>query len=185
MFTGKGRGILGLSLLLWWCGSVAATAQDAVPETTAPVEGSEAAEARVEEELFVEASLPYVPSTSSVATKLPMDLAWTPANVGVLDLGLLAEQDGVVMGDVLGQVSGMLTQTGGGVFDFFTLRGYDSLNGALLSIDGVGEPESTFYPLYNLERIEVFKGPASFLYGSNALAGTRFRHARARRWQLR
>ena len=37
--------------------------------------------------------------------------------------------------------------------------------------DGVAEPESTFYPLYNVRQVEVLKGPAAFLYGGNPLAG--------------
>ena len=37
--------------------------------------------------------------------------------------------------------------------------------------DGAAEPEATFYSTYNVEGIEVLKGPAGFLYGSNPLAG--------------
>ena len=37
--------------------------------------------------------------------------------------------------------------------------------------DGVPEPESTFYPLYNVRQVEVLKGPTAILYGGNPLAG--------------
>ena len=38
--------------------------------------------------------------------------------------------------------------------------------------DGAPEPEISFYQLYNVERVEVLKGPGGFLYGANPLAGT-------------
>jgi iron complex outermembrane receptor protein len=61
--------------------------------------------------------------------------------------------------------------TGFGIFDFFVIRGFDSLNGGLVLTDGIPEPESTFYPLYNVRQVEVLKGPSSFLYGGNPLSG--------------
>jgi len=38
--------------------------------------------------------------------------------------------------------------------------------------DGANEPEISFYQLYNVERVEVLKGPGGFLYGANPIAGT-------------
>ena len=48
------------------------------------------------------------------------------------------------------------------------MRGLDSLTGSLVLNDGVSEPESTFYPMYNVRQVEVLKGPASFLYGGES-----------------
>jgi iron complex outermembrane receptor protein len=121
--------------------------------------------------LFVEESLPFLPSSNTIATKLPIETAWTPAHVGVVDLAVMKEQEARVLGDALKNVSGLNVQTGNGIFDFFVVRGFDSLSSGLVLTDGAPEPEVTFYQLYNAERIEVFKGPAGFLYGSNPLAG--------------
>ncbi len=121
--------------------------------------------------ILVEDSLPYVPKSNTIATKLPMDLDWTPANVGVVSALLIEEQNGRVLIDALENVSGLNVQTGAGVFDFFILRGFDSLTSGLVLTDGAPEPEATFYQLYNTERVEVLKGPGGFLYGSNPLAG--------------
>lgn len=141
----------------------------------AVLEGQEAAVeepvAAVEEELFVIDSLPYAPTSNTIATKLPVPLAWTPANVGVVGNPLLEEQGAQVLGDALQNVSGLNVQTGAGIFDFFVVRGFDSVDGSLVSIDGAPEPEATFYQLYNAERVEVLKGPGGFLYGSNPLSG--------------
>jgi iron complex outermembrane receptor protein len=125
----------------------------------------------LEEEVWVEESLPYAPTSNTVATKLPVAQRWTPANVGVVDRVLFEEQGATVLGDALENVSGVGVQTGFGVFDLFVLRGFDSLSGGLILTDGAPEPESSFYQLYNTERVELFKGPAGFLYGGNPLAG--------------
>ncbi len=123
------------------------------------------------DEVFVIDSLPYIPTSNTIATKLPVELRWTPANVGVVSGELLDEQNSRVLTDALENVSGVNTQTFSGVFDFFVVRGFDSVSSGLVLTDGAPEPEATFYQMYNAERVEVFKGPAGFLYGSNPLAG--------------
>lgn len=134
------------------------------PEAEPPV-------ATTEEKLTVVESLPYVPSSNTIATKLAVPLEWTPANVGVVPAARIAESAARSLGDVLSAVPGLHTESGAGVFDFFVVRGFDSLSGAQVLLDGAPEPESTFYQLYNVERVEVLKGPGGFLYGANPLAG--------------
>ncbi len=127
--------------------------------------------ATVAAEVFVRESLEFAPTSNTIATKLPVELALTPAHVGVVDLPLLAAQGATVLGDALENVSGLNVQTGSGVFDYFVVRGFDSLSSGLVLTDGAPEPEVTFYQLYNAERVEVLKGPSGFLYGPNPLAG--------------
>ncbi|MDA1192642.1 MAG: TonB-dependent siderophore receptor, partial [Candidatus Poribacteria bacterium] len=67
---------------------------------------------------------------------------------------------------------GVHAETGFGVHDIFYIRGFESLSNGLLLSDGAYEPEASFYHLYNVDRIEVLKGPGAFLYGGNPLAGT-------------
>jgi iron complex outermembrane receptor protein len=81
-------------------------------------------------------------------------------------------QNATVLSEALQNVSGVNVATGFGVFDFFVIRGFDSLDTSLVMTDGAFEPESTFYQLYNVDRVEVLKGPAAFLYGGNPLSGT-------------
>lgn len=121
--------------------------------------------------VLVEDELPFVPTSNTITTKLPVELDWTPANVGVVNGALVEEQNGLILGDALQNVSSVNVQTGQGVFDFFTVRGFDSLSSAQVLTDGAPEPEATFYQMYNTERVEMFKGPAGFLYGPNPLAG--------------
>ena len=137
---------------------------EATTEPAAPV-------ATEKDVVLVEGRLPYVPTSNTIATKLPMDLEWTPANVGVVTGALLEEQNGQILGDALRNISGVNVQTGQGIFDFFVVRGFDSLSSSQVLIDGAPEPEASFYQMYNAERVEMFKGPAGFLYGPNPLAG--------------
>jgi iron complex outermembrane receptor protein len=115
---------------------------------------------------------PAFPDQSLTAVRTPLPLQSTPASVSVVPRAVFEDQHGAVLGDALRNVGGVNVASGFGVFDFFTIRGFDSLSGGLVLTDGIPEPESTFYPLYNLGRIEVLKGPGAFLYGGNPLAGT-------------
>lgn len=155
---------LGCALALALASHASAWAAEPGPATASPVMTQS-------EEITVVETLPYVPTSSSIITKLPVALDRTPANVGVVGDRLLAEQGAFTLGDALLNVSGVGVEAGAGVFDFFVLRGFDSLSSGLVLTDGAPEPEVTFYPLFNVERVEVFKGPAGFLYGSNPLAG--------------
>ena len=132
------------------------------PEPTRP---------EVEEYVYVEGSLPYVPNSNTMITRLPLELQLTPSNVGVVTAPLFNQRFDRVVGDALVNVSNINVQTQNGVHDFFYIRGFDSLSSALVLTDGVAEPEATFYQLYNVQRVEVLKGPGGFLYGSNPLAG--------------
>jgi iron complex outermembrane receptor protein len=106
------------------------------------------------------------------ATKIPVSLQWTPASVGIVNRPLLESQAATYLGDALRNISGVNVQSGFGTFDFFTIRGLDSLSNSLVLTDGAAEPETTYYQLYNVERVEVLKGPGAFLYGGNPLSGT-------------
>lgn len=124
------------------------------------------------EEIFVEGVVPAVPTSNTVAAKLPLSLRETPFSVGVVEESLIEDQGGFVLGDALRNVSGLQVQPGSGTFDFFVVRGLDSLSSGLILTDGAPEPETTSYQLYNVQRVEVLKGPSAFLYGGGPLGGT-------------
>jgi len=106
------------------------------------------------------------------ATKLPVTPQWAPASIGIVNRPLLETQAATYLSDALRNVSGINVQSGFGTFDYFTIRGLDSLSNGLILTDGAAEPETTYYQLYNVERVEVLKGPGAFLYGGNPLSGT-------------
>jgi len=124
-------------------------------------------------QVTVEGARPVIPTANTIATKLPLGLIETPASVSVVPEAILDEQLARTVGDALENVSGVNVQPGqGALFDFFTVRGFDSVSSALILTDGAPEPESTYYHLYNVDRVEVLKGPSAFLYGPGPLGGT-------------
>ncbi|HSR69393.1 MAG TPA: TonB-dependent siderophore receptor [Acidobacteriota bacterium] len=125
-----------------------------------------------ETSVTVQGRVEAIPSQSTTAGKMAIDLHKTPLSVSVVNNGVLQAQNAVVLSDALRNAAGVNVQSGFGIFDFFTVRGFDNLSTGLVLIDGTSEPESTFYQLYNVERVEVLRGPAAFLYGANALSGT-------------
>ena len=125
----------------------------------------------IEEELLVEDTAPYLPDTTSTATKSRAPLTRVPASVSALSHSLLRDRNALVLGDALTGVPGVNAQSNSGVHDLFFIRGFESLSSSLVMTDGAPEPEATFYQLYNVERVEVVRGPAGFLYGGNPLAG--------------
>jgi iron complex outermembrane recepter protein len=112
------------------------------------------------------------PGTTLTPTKLPVSLQWTPASVGIVNSALIESQAATYLGDALRNISGINVQSGFGTFDLFFIRGLDSLSNGLVITDGAAEPETTYYQLYNVDRVEVLKGPGAFLYGGNPLSGT-------------
>jgi TonB-dependent siderophore receptor len=127
--------------------------------------------ARYREVVEVQGDLPAVPGPAVGVSKVALDLQETPVSVSVVPATIIDSQRAIVLTDALRNVSGVNTASGNGVFDFFTVRGFDSLSSGLVLTDGAPEPESTFYPLYNVSQVEVMKGPTAILYGGNPLAG--------------
>ncbi|MCH7823841.1 MAG: TonB-dependent receptor [Acidobacteria bacterium] len=159
-----------------------ATAQQAPPATASGPNSQDEAPPQPQQEearrgqtrvfIFVEGSLPYVPTSNTIATKLPLSLQLTPFHVGIVTEALFEERYDTTVSGALMNISNVNIQPGNGVNDFFIIRGFDSLSSTLIMTDGASEPETTFYELYNVENVEVLKGPSGFLYGSNPLAGT-------------
>ncbi len=113
-----------------------------------------------------------VATYNSIGMKLPIPLRSTPASISVIPQALINNQGGLILNDVLRNASGVNPQAGNGVHDYFVVRGFNSLDNGLVMTDGTAEPEVMFYNTYNLERIEILKGPSAFLYGNNPLSGT-------------
>lgn len=121
--------------------------------------------------ITVTAELPAVPEKQTTFGKLALDLDKTPASVGVVDAPLFRNQQAYNLADTLKNIAGVNVQTGFGTLDYFLIRGFESVGNSLVLTDGVTEPETTLYPVYNLERVEVVRGPAAMFYGGNALSG--------------
>lgn len=112
-----------------------------------------------------------MPTLNAIATKMILPLHKTPASVGVVTKAMFESQNAITVSDAIQNISGVNVQNGVGTHDFFLIRGFESLSGGLTLTDGAAEPEVSFYNLYNINRVEVLKGPSAFLYGGNPLSG--------------
>lgn len=134
-------------------------AQDAPPET--PV--------KVEEKIEVKSR--YVPEEATTATKYPVDPLLVPASISSVSSTLLAEQNATTLTDAMNNVAGATMNRDTGFIEAFTLRGFDSVDSGLLLVNGAYEPRTGISQTYNIDRLEVVRGPIGFLYGGNAMAG--------------
>ena len=112
------------------------------------------------------------------ATRSPLAASRAPASVSIVSGDQLRREGITTVLDALRQVPGLaVVQTGsyGGVTSLF-IRGGESKFAKVL-IDGVpvndagGAFDFSTLSTDNLERIEIVRGPASVLYGSEAMAG--------------
>ena len=83
-----------LSLHVLLAASMAIAVEPEAEETPEP-ETAAVEKAVVE----VRDSLPFIPNSNTIATKLPVELKWTPTNVGVVTSEVISEQNDRVLGE--------------------------------------------------------------------------------------
>ncbi len=107
---------------------------------------------------------PYVPPEFSLS-RIPVPLQDVPQSITVVPQRLMQERAASSFQDALRSVPGISFQAGeGGVQgNNLTLRGYNARND--LFLDGVRDQGSYFRDIFNIESIEVLKGPSSQYFG--------------------
>jgi len=118
-------------------------------------------------------------SVVNMALKMPMRIQDLPLSAGTIPLHVISSQNAERLGDILPNISGISVQSNFGIHDYFYIRGFESTKAGLVLIDGADEPDNSyftfygygFYDMYNIERVEVLKGPSAFLNGCNTLSG--------------
>jgi iron complex outermembrane recepter protein len=115
------------------------------------------------------ASLQRAPAAGKTGTPL----ADLPASVQLIDRGTIEAQGGVSLQDAIGNASGVGRGGGDGFgfYDRFLIRGLD----ARIYSDGFSDGDQRNglpHSLNGVERVEVFKGPGSSLFGSGPPGGS-------------
>jgi catecholate siderophore receptor len=111
----------------------------------------------------------YRATRSSTATKTDTPLREVPASLTVIPSALMKDQAMQSMGDVFRYVPGVLMHQGEGNRDQAVIRGTSTT--ADFYVDGIRDDAQVFRDLYNLERVEVLKGPAGMVFGRGGAGG--------------
>lgn len=113
------------------------------------------------------------PAPEIASPKFTQPLLDTPRTVSVIPDEVFLAQGATTLRDVLRNTPGITFQAGeGGTApgDVFSMRGFSSGNDVLL--DGVREPGAYTRDAFNLEQVEVVKGPSSAIAGRGGTGGT-------------
>ena len=111
----------------------------------------------------------YKADSSNTATKTDTPLIDVPQSVTVVTRERLDDQSMTSIGDVLRYVPGTTVGQGEGNRDQITLRGQNTT--ADFFLDGVRDDTQYYRSLYNIERVEVLKGPFALIFGRGGSGG--------------
>ncbi|MFC4290909.1 TonB-dependent receptor [Sphingorhabdus arenilitoris] len=111
----------------------------------------------------------YAATNSVTATKTDTPLVDIPQTINVITRDQLDDQALRSIGDVLRYVPGTTVQQGEGNRDQITIRGQESTSDFFL--DGVRDDVQYFRNLYNIERVEILKGPYALIFGRGGGGG--------------
>lgn len=112
---------------------------------------------------------PYVAARLTSATKTDTPLVNIPQAISVITDEIVRDQAMQGMADVVRYVPGVSMGQGEGHRDAPTLRGNAST--ADFFVDGVRDDVQYFRDLYNVERVEVLKGPNAMIFGRGGGGG--------------
>ncbi len=110
---------------------------------------------------------PVVPVSS--ATRAPVALRDLPQTVDVVPEAVLRDRGASTLKEALAYTPGVTTSTGEGIREQFVVRGFSAI--ADTYVDGMRDGGNTFRDTFNLEQVEVLKGPAGVLYGRGSAGG--------------
>lgn len=111
----------------------------------------------------------YKADNSVTATKTDTPLLDVPQSIAVVTRERLDDQAQRSMADVLRYVPGTTVGQGEGNRDQITLRGQNTT--ADFFLDGVRDDVQYYRSLYNIERVEVLKGPFALIFGRGGSGG--------------
>ncbi len=122
-----------------------------------------------------------IPQVVITANRDIREIREVPGRVEVIDAIEVSELPAENADDLLRHVANVHVNRSWGIFSqnaSVTMRGLDASARVLVLLDGVplnksagGPVNWSLVPLGQIERIEVLKGPASAIYGNNAMAG--------------
>jgi catecholate siderophore receptor len=111
----------------------------------------------------------YTARGTSTATKTNTPLIDIPQSITVVTKKQAEDRGSFTVGEVLRYVPGIAVAQGEGHRDQITIRGQNTT--ADFFVDGVRDDIEYFRDIYNVEAIEVLKGPAAMIFGRGGGGG--------------
>lgn len=114
------------------------------------------------------------------ATRTDTPLVDTPQSVSIVSIKQIEDQAANSIGDAIRYTPGVFSAQGEGNRETLIFRG-NSATGDFF-VDGVRDDVQTYRDLYNIERLEVFKGPNAMIFGRGGIGGVVNRVTKAADW---
>ena len=111
----------------------------------------------------------YLASNSVTVTKTDTPLIDIPQTINVVTREQLDDQAHHSLADILRYIPGTTVGQGEGNRDQITLRGQNTT--ADFFLDGVRDDVQYYRGLYNIERVEILKGPYALIFGRGGSGG--------------
>jgi catecholate siderophore receptor len=122
----------------------------------------------------------YVTKKSSTSTKTETDLIDIPQSITVFNKQQMKDQAVQNLGDVVRYTPGVGAAQGEGNRETFIFRGVAST--ADFFQDGIRDDTQYYRDLYNVERVEVLKGPNGMIFGRGGAGGLINRVTKEANW---
>lgn len=123
----------------------------------------------------------YVAGASSTFTKTNTRIQDVPQSVSIVTKDQFQDQGHESLGQTLQFVPGVTVQQGEGHRDHVTIRGQETT--ADFFTDGVRDDIQYYRDLYNIEAVEVLKGPAALIFGRGGGGGIINRVTKKAEWR--
>jgi len=143
-----------------------ALAQDREPPETRELGSVTVTDTAIEED-EAETSYKVTRNTSAMRTDTP--LIDVPQTVNIVTVKQIGDQAANSIGDAIRYVPGVFSTQGEGNRETIVLRG-NSTTGDFF-VDGIRDDVQTYRDLYNIERLEIFKGPNAMIFGRGGVGG--------------
>ena len=136
-------------------------------EKDAPAEETDDPTEVVEDEIVVVGKVLYADQVNALRTPTP--IIDVPQSLSIATVDQITEQGFTSIGEIIAYTPGVSTSQGEGHRDAIVFRGVRST--ADFFIDGVRDDVQYYRPLYNLEQVEILRGPNALLFGRGGTGG--------------